>query len=251
MSEENVQVEPVEPIEPVNQSLLGDNNAPTELAEGEFYLADGVKGVGEKPEWYDGDRFKSVDQQAKSYMELEKKFGSFTGAPKDGYTLPEGVDKDDALASDFIKLASELNMNQGGFDKGFELLSAQMGASQEINQEAEMAKLGDNAGQRIEILDNALKNKLGEGYNDVKDLITSADSIILAEKLMTAHAPVKLPIDGGDHPQGLTWADIEVEMNKKDGNGRFLRSTDQAHNLKVERMMKEFGGDKVTGIAVG
>ena len=141
-------------------------------------------------------------------------------------------------------------MNQGGFDKGFELLSAQMGANQEINQEAELAKLGDNAGQRIEILNNALKNKLGEGYNDIRDLITSADSIILAEKLMTAHAPAKLPIDGGDHPQGLTWADIEVEMNKKDGNGRFLRSTDQAHNAKVERMMKEYGGDKVTGIAV-
>ncbi len=246
MSEENVAPEEGDNTQ---QSML--NNEPLELGEGEYLLADGVKGVGEAPEWFDSNRFKSVDQQAKSYLELEKKFGGFTGSPKDGYKLPEGVDSEDALASEFINLAKELNMSQSGFDKGFELLATQMSVNQEINQEAELAKLGDNASQRIQVLDNALKNKLGDKYEEVKDLVVDANSIILAEKLMKAHAPVKLPIDGGVHPKGLTWADIEAEMFKKDENGRLLRSTDAAHNSKVEQMMKEFGGDKTTRIEVG
>ncbi len=231
-------------------SLLGDGETST-LAEGEYYLADGVKGAGEKPEWYDSNRFKSVDQQAKSYLELEKKFGGFTGSPKEGYELPEGFDKEDALASEFMTLATEMNMSQDGFNKGFELFSAQMGANHEISQEAEMAKLGDNPTQRTQVLEKALQNKLGDAFEDVKALITTADSVMLAEALMKAYSPPKLPIDGGASISGLTWADIEVEMNKTDDNGRFLRSTDPAHNDKVERMMKEFGGDKVTRVVVG
>lgn len=247
MSEENEVIK--ESNENEALSLLGGESV--KLADGEYFLAEGIKGSGDKPEWYDSERFKSVDQQAKSYLELEKKFGGFTGSPKDGYTLPEGVDKDDTLAAEFINMAKELNMSQAGFDKGFELLSAQMGVNQEINQEAELAKLGDNASQRIQNLENALKNKLGDGYDEVKGLVTTADSIILAEALIKAYAPVKLPIDGGDHPQGLTWADIEVEMNKKDDFGRMLRSSDPAHNAKVERMMAEFGGNKTTRLVIG
>ena len=49
------------------------------------------------PEWYKADKYKSVAEQAKAYTELEKKFGGFTGAPKDGYSVVEGVEQDDAL----------------------------------------------------------------------------------------------------------------------------------------------------------
>ena len=63
---------------------LVDAAEPT-LGEGEFFLSDGIKGVGDQPEWYKADKYKSVAEQAKAYTELEKKFGGFTGAPKDGY----------------------------------------------------------------------------------------------------------------------------------------------------------------------
>ena len=52
-------------------STLLDTALPS-LNDGEYYLSDGIKGVGESPEWFDSKRFKSVDQQAKSYLELEK-----------------------------------------------------------------------------------------------------------------------------------------------------------------------------------
>jgi hypothetical protein len=60
--------------------------------------------------------------------------------------------------------------------------------------------------------------------------------------LVKATAPTKLPIDGGEHPTGMTWADIETEMFKKDERGNLLRSTDRNHEAKIQKMMKEFGG---------
>lgn len=234
---------------PADKDSLLDDAAPV-LADGEWFQSDGIKGTGDKPEWYQADHFKSVNEQAKSYSELQKKFGSFTGTPKDGYSLPEGVDKDDALAVEFITLATDMGMNQKGFDKGFELLSAQMGVNEEVNQENELTKLGDNAGQRIKAVENALKFKAGDGYNDLKDMITTADGVILAEKLIKTFAPTKLPMDGGENPTGVTWADIEIEMYKKDSLGNLLRSTNKEHADKVTRMQKEWGGNKPNTVVV-
>ena len=74
--------------------------------------------------------------------------------------------------------------------------------------------------------------------------VNSAESIELVEALIGATAPAKLPIDGHIEPGGMTWGDIEVEMFKKDENGQLLRSVDRNHEAKIQRMMKEFGGDK-------
>jgi len=123
-------------------------------------------------------------------------------------------------------------------------LSAQMGVNEEINQENELAKLGDNAGQRIKAVENALKFKAGDSYDEIKDMITTADGVILAEKLIKSFAPTKLPIDGGENPTGLTWNDIQKEMMRKDENGNWLRSVDRDHELKIQRLLKEYGGDK-------
>ena len=66
--------------ETTNDTLL-DQAEPT-LAEGEYFLAEGIKGVGEAPEWLD-KKYKTVSDQAKGYAELSKKFGAFRGSPKD------------------------------------------------------------------------------------------------------------------------------------------------------------------------
>lgn len=49
-----------------------------------WVLAEGVQGTGKRPEWFKGDKYGSVADQAKAYVDLEKRFGSFNGAPKDG-----------------------------------------------------------------------------------------------------------------------------------------------------------------------
>jgi len=223
---------------------LVDAAEPT-LSEGEYFLSDNVKGVGEMPEWYKADKYKSVAEQAKAYTELEKKFGGFTGAPKDGYAVYDGVESDDALWGELVEFGNSTNMSQSALNQAWELLTAQEQAIEEVSVEAEMAKLGDNAVERIKVVEQYMKNNLDSNtYEELRYAVNSAESVQLIEALIKSTAPAKLPIDGYVEPGGLEWADIEAEMFRKDENGNLLRSVDMNHERKIQRMMKEFGGDK-------
>ena len=230
--------------ETTTSDTLLDASAPT-LNEGEYFLSDGIKGSGDTPDWYKGDKYKSVAEQAKAYTELEKKFGGFTGAPKDGYSGPEGIEGDDALLQELTEFATKTNMSQEAFGDAWELLSAQGQAVEQVTQEQEIASLGDNAQERIKNVEGYLKNNLdAEVYEEVRNLVTDARSIQLVEHLVRATAPARLPIDGGDHPSGMTWSDVEAEMFKKNDSGQLLRSVDSNHEAKIQKMMQDFGGDR-------
>ena len=225
------------------ESLI-DAAEPT-LSSGEYFLTEGIKGSGDTPEWYKADKYKSVADQAKAYTDLEKKFGGFTGAPKEGYAMPEGVDQGDELMEALQGFAEKTNMNQDSFNEAWDLLLAQSDAVEEVSAEAEIARLGDNAEGRIKTVEQFMKNNLdSETYERLRFSVNSAESVELVEALIGATAPAKLPIDGHIEPGGLTWSDIEAEMFRKDDNGNLLRSVDRNHESKIQRMMKEFGGDK-------
>lgn len=236
MSEEQAEVQ-----EATSDTLL-DNAAPT-LGENEYFLAEGIKGTGEAPEWYKSDKYQSVAEQAKAYNELEKKFGGFKGAPKDGYVSPEGVEQDDALLAELTEFANDTNMSQDAYNRAWELLTAQEQAVEEVSTEMEMQKLGENATQRLKTVEGFLKNNLdADTYSQVQDLVTTAESVQLIEAIVKATVPTKLPIDGGEHPQGLTWQDVEAEMFKKNETGQFLRSVDPNHEAKIQKMLASFEG---------
>ena len=223
---------------------LVDAAEPT-LSEGEFFLSEGIKGVGDQPEWYKADKYKSIAEQAKAYTELEKKFGGFTGAPKDGYAVYDGVESDDALWGELVEFGTKQNMSQAAMNEAWELLTAQEQAIEEVSVETEMAQLGDNAVERIKVVEQYMKNNLdGDTYEELRYAVNSAESVQLIEALIKSTAPAKLPIDGYIQPGGITWQDIEAEMFKKDDSGQMLRSVDPNHEAKIQRMMKEFGGDK-------
>ena len=223
---------------------LVDAAEPT-LGEGEYFLTEGIKGTGQAPDWYKADKYKSVADQAKAYTELEKRFGGFKGAPKDGYQPPEGIEPDDALFAELKTFAEETNMSQDAFDRAWDLLQAQSEAVEEVSLETEMAKLGDNATGRIKHVEQFMKNNLDpDTYERLRYAVNSAESVELVEALIKSTAPAKLPIDGVVEPGGITWQAIEAEMYKKDDNGNLLRSVDRNHEAKIQRMMKEYGGDR-------
>lgn len=223
---------------------LVDVAEPT-LTEGEYFLADGIKGTGELPEWFKADKYKSVTEQAKAYTDLEKRFGGFKGAPKDGYSPPEGIDDGDELLAELKTFAQETNMSQDAFNQAWNLLSSQSQVAETVSIEQEMQKLGDNGQQRIKTVEQFMKNNLDpDTYEKVRYGVNSAESVELVEALIKATAPAKLPIDGNVQPGGITWEAIEAEMFKKDDNGNLLRSVDRNHEAKIQRLMQEFGGDK-------
>lgn len=225
-----------------NEPLL-DAAAP-EPSEGDWFLMDGLKGQGDMPEFFKADKYKNLAEQAKAYTELEKKFGSFTGMPKDGYQLPEGLDADDELAKQVIEWGQKNNLNQAGFNDLMTLALAQGQAAEQANQEQELKKLGDNAPQRIKQVEVFLKEKMGESYDEVRDLVTNADDVLLVEKIMSAINPPKPVIEGGEHPQGLTWADAEKMLAAKDEHGNLLMSVDREHQRKYNALLRELNGGK-------
>jgi hypothetical protein len=230
---------------------LVDAAEPT-LGEGEYFLSDGIKGVGDMPEWYKADKYKSVSEQAKAYTELEKKFGGFTGAPKDGYKTVEGVEAEDALWQELVSFGERTNMSQSALNDAWGILSAQEQAVEEVSMEVELQKLGDNAVERVKVVEQYMKNNLdGDTYERLRYAVNSAEAVELVESLIKSTAPAKLPIDGYIEPGGVTWEDIEAEMFKKNENGQLLRSVDQNHEAKIQRMMKEFGGDRPYSRTVG
>lgn len=236
----------------LNDGVSLVDSAQPQLGENEYFLTEGIKGTGERPEWYKSEKYKSVADQAKAYTELEKRFGGFTGAPKDGYQAPEGIEADDALFAELKTFAEETNMSQEAFGRAWDLLQAQSEAVEEVSVEAELAKLGDNGQQRIKTVEQFMKNNLDpDTYERVRYGVNSAEAVELVEALIKATAPAKLPIDGAVQPGGITWEAIEAEMFKKDEQGNFLRSSSQAHEAKIQRMMKEFGGDRAYSRTVG
>lgn len=216
-----------------------------------YYLMEGIAGTGDAPEWFLNEKYKSVAEQAKAYNELNKKFGSFTGAPKDGYSLPEGLAADDELVKKVMEFGTKSQLNQDGFSELLDLALTQADASQQVDRENELKKLGDNAGQRIKQLEVFLADKFGDSFDSVKEKIVDANSVMLAEMMMKAMQPAKLPIDGVEVEGKPTWSDIEVELFRKDENGNLLMSVDMNHRNKVERMKREYGGDRPNRSVIG
>lgn len=69
------------------------------------------------PEWFMKDKYSSIEEQAKSAFELQKKMGKFWGSPKDNYSIEgiEGIAKDDPLLEGLIPIIKEIGLSQEGF----------------------------------------------------------------------------------------------------------------------------------------
>lgn len=207
-----------------NQSLLGND---VELSEGEYLLYDGVKGIGDKPEWFNDSKYKTVAEQAKAQRELEKKLGAFTGAPEEGYKLDDDYAglKEDPMYQEFSEFAKESGMSQEYHDKLVSTFLAGQQVKGEEYRNQQIQKLGDNAQQRITNVDSFLRGNLTpEQYEKYSEAVSTAESVELIESLIKATRPAKVPAEGGDNPKGIT----------EDKLKEMYLATDQYGNRKME-----------------
>ena len=215
-------------------------------AETKWNWAEGVEGTGERPEWL-LPKYKTADAQAKAYVEAQKKLGAFTGAPEEydvGFAkdakFGEGLD-------DAKKLMKELGVNQEGFEKLAQFHLQEMEALGELvyNRERELKDLGENANQRISRVDGFLRANLQpDEYSEVRDMLTTANSVKLAEKLIGVTAPKKLPVEGGVNPSGLDEGKLKEMRYAKDAQGNLRMSTDVAYRKQVEAAWADYYGTK-------
>jgi hypothetical protein len=147
-----------------------------------YYLDEGVEREGDIPEWFKAGKYKTVAEQAKAYVDLEKKLGNFTGAP-DNYMLPEGVSDSDPLVNFLKEQGKAQNLSQEGFSGMIESFKNLQTKSREEFKN-QLNSLPPSEKQRVQGVFNFIKNHFSkEELPRVEAMIRSLDDVNMFDKL--------------------------------------------------------------------
>ncbi len=231
----------------------------TPVVPAKWFYDENVPGTGDVPEWLKTAKYKSAIEQAKAYPELEKKFGSFTGAPKDGFkfNVPEGFElaegyklEEDPMFAGFADWAKESNLSQEGFDKIVGLWAQHNSLPDPAAQIAEAKKaLGEKADSRIAaVVTWGNANLDAAEFAKLRSATTGENAAAVVEVVEAIIAKTRqpaMPKPGDDVPLGGANAEaaIKAEMAKRGPDGKLLYFTynaeGQTHREKVEKLQRD------------
>lgn len=210
--------------------------------------SEGIAGSGEAPEWLKVDKYKSVEDQAKAYSELEKKFGGFIGSPKDDYSIPEELAEaslDDGMVGILKEIGKENQMSQKMFN---DLLTRVVDYQAQLNdQMIAQAKeqLGVDAEKRISNVQNWLNtNAPQEVVDKIAPMATSAEAIEAIEWFMSKAKSSKVASEQSLTPSKMTDAEFGEMIMAKDKYGNLKMSTDPQYKKQMDELtMQRIGGN--------
>lgn len=206
-----------------------------------------VEGVeSEHPEWFKADKYKTIDDQAKAYGELEKRFGSFTGAPEtyeanlSDELIEAGVElyPDDPLMEKAMEFAKTSNMSQEGFNNMVQLYAESVLAEHialEEHKGKQLESLGSNAAQRVEGINKWVDANLdAESAEGLRGVITTAEGVKAIEQLIakTKNAPVAATDTAP--AVSVTQTELDAMYFAKDENGNRKINTDPSYKADYE-----------------
>jgi len=187
----------------------------------------------ERPEWLldkyateDRDMSAAISEQAKAYVELQKQFGGFTGAPEEySFELPEGVDGevDTELEaySQFTEIAKAANMSQETAQQLFNVFVGYQNQMQEqfaVDFNREREALGPQADQRIQSIAQWAGSNLDQGdMQTLESMAMRADQIAVLEKIIgkTRNSPVPKTNQVDAVPTGYTQDQFHQDVNSE------------------------------------
>ena len=169
-------------------SLLGEEvEAPSDqlneplAAEVNWFWDEGKPGEGDRPDFL-SEKFKSVADMAKSQKELEKKLGN---AP-DKYDFSKAQEWIEEDYEPFIEMAEFAKQNHVSQDVMDKMLGSVGLYLKEFSSdlEEEKGKLGEDAGERIRVLNNWAKSNLTEkSFGVLSNSMRTAESIEALEEI--------------------------------------------------------------------
>lgn len=238
--------------------IVGEQGQQTQEQVGQaadqWMLTTGVSGEGDKPEWFKNDKYKTVEDQAKAYPELESKFGAFVGAPEE-YTIniseelaENGVEfnADDPLVEEAFKFAKESNMSQEGFDNMLNLygmVQAAQGDALESFKAEQIKMLGANAQSRIDNINAwAGKNLPADLMEGLQGMATSASAVETIEQLISMTRSGAMAPSDSTPATAHTAEDVQKMQFAKDDNGNRKIQTDPEFRKRYEQMRNEVFG---------
>ena len=218
--------------------------APTE--ERDFVVAEDSQP--ERPEWLP-EKYNTGEDLAKAYKELESKLGTkeedirskiieeiqteaFSERPESAgdYQLPDIVDEEMAVDNELLRWwadhSYENGFSQEEFNKGIEMYAQAIG-SQEPDLDAEAAKLGENANDRIQAA-SMFANKFfpEQAIPAVERMCESHEGILALETIMEAMKDGSFTAETKP-TAGASEADLREMMNDprywKDRDPQFIK----------------------------
>lgn len=217
----------------------------TTKPESSWHWNEDVGGAGDAPEWFKTSKYKTVADQAKAYVELEKKFGGFSGSPEQ-YQFDEslGLGENDPLLNELMPLFKEGNASNEFVGK---VVEKYLAVSQELNEQRynnEMKSLGENADYRIKAIESFAKSNIPlELLDTFNGMVNSANSVRVIETLMSRFTGAAVaPSATVAAKDGMTAASLRDMLLAKNENGQLLSSLDPQYKAKVDSAYREFYG---------
>ena len=209
------------------------------------------------PEKFWNAETKTTNNEAvlESYNQLSSKFGAFTGAPESyEFSLSEqltenGVElsSDDPLIASFTELAKEANMSGEMANSLVNMFVESQYANSLQSEEAqtaqvaeEMGKLGDNAQQRINNIDNwARANLTPEQVDGLSEAATSAAGVQAIEALIAKSKNAPMQTTEVNPVSQINLQELQALQFAKDDNGNRKTQTDPEYRKMVQAKFNE------------
>lgn len=217
---------------------------PAPTGSEDWFLSEGVKGEGVKPDWFNSDKYKTVDEQAKAYRELSKTIGKHAPETYE-IELPESlqqagfdIDLEDPSLQKFEAFARENGLTNDQFNQALNMHLETLQSMNHVSDEevaahkhAEMEKLGADAPKMIEQIKSWAQNNLNEGEQELlKEFADSAEKIMFLRKFINKTTSTT-PVVNNQINSAMLNRDYVSQLQKDPRYARDLNFTRQADNI--------------------
>lgn len=183
--------------------------------EPSWWIDDNTPGQGQRPDWLNS-KFKSVADLGKSYSELEKRVG--TAPDTYDFSRHNWIEPDYAPFQELQDLAKSKRVPKEVMDKMLDSMDSYLN-EYTVNADEEIAKLGDNAKERLTVLNNWAKSNLSsESFGALTASLRTAEGVKAIEeirsKMMSNESTIPTGSDhGGEGPESVDAIKQEISQN--------------------------------------
>lgn len=187
-------------------------------------------GQGDRPDWLP-EKYKSAEDTARAFKELEKRLGA---APEQ-YDFSKGeswLDPDYEPFHEMAAFAKSKHVPQEVLDKMLETTGKYLNEFN-INQEEEIAALGENARDRLMVLNNWAKaNFTEETYSALTSTMRTAEAVKAIEEMRIKMLDNNTTIPTGNETSAPSYSLEDVQTELKDNLQKY--KDDPAYRKEIQ-----------------
>lgn len=192
-------------------------------------------GTGQRPDFLN-EKYKTVADQAKAQRDLEKRYG----ATPDKYDFTKGnswIEEDYEPFQAMAEVAKQHHVPQEVMDSFLETVGSYLNEFQTDLSE-EKAKLGEKAGERIQVLNNWAKSNLSEkSFQVLSGNMRTAEAIEALEELRSKMVSSSSMIPNDNSAVSANGQSLEEYRSELNSNYSKYKS-DPAYRKQMEQKLK-------------